>query len=371
MSISVEFMGLKLKSPIIAASGPWNRDSISMKKALACGAGAVVTETIVNEVRKNVRPRLIIKGSGIENIGLYSDISLEKWEKEIYLTKEAGGTVIANILAYSPSEIAYIARSVEKFGADAIEIGAACPHGEGVEIISSDISRITEFTEAVVDSVNIPVMVKFSPSVTNMAEVACAVEEAGAAGISGIDTVRAIMGVDVENEKPLLPSIGGYSGAPIRPIGMAAVATIAKAVNLPVCGIGGIENYYNVLEYMMLGASTVQVGSSILLKGYDVIYDINKDLEHWLENSKYDNISEITGKALDELKTFESLKVEPYTAHIIGSCDDISCQKCVVPCVYDAIDIIDGNIRIDSDKCKGCGLCVGICPKRIIEMIWK
>ncbi len=371
MSLKTNYMGLELSSPIMVASGPWSRNSKAMKKALAAGAGAIVTETIVNEIRKNVRPRLIRKGDAIENIGLYSDISIEAWEKEIYIIKEAGGTVIANILAYSPSEIAYIARSVERFGADAIEIGAACPHGEGIEVLSSDINRMPEFTKAVVDSVNIPVMVKFSPSVTNMAELAIAVERAGAKGISGIDTVRAIMGVDIDNERPLLPSFGGLSGAPIRPIGMAAVATIAQACQIPVCGIGGIREYKHVLEYMMLGASSVQIGTAIMLEGYDVINRLNNDLMKWVDESKYDNIQEITGKALSGIKPFEALKVEPYIAALKETCNDMACSKCIPSCVYDAITIKENQIDIEPENCNGCGLCISTCPKNIIDLVWQ
>jgi len=112
--------------------------------------------------------------------------------------------------------------------------------------------KIYEMTRKVVNSVDFPVMVKLSQNVTNMSKVACAVEKAGGSAISAIDTVRCILGVDIKMRKPYLPTYGGYSGPPIKPLGLASVATIAQSTKLPVCGIGGIESYENVLEYMML-----------------------------------------------------------------------------------------------------------------------
>ena len=364
-------MGIKLNNPIIAASGPWSRNGEMMKKAINAGVGAVVTETIVNEIRDNVRPRLVIKGKGVQNIRLYSDFTLEEWEREIYEVKGMGGIVIANILAHSPSEMAYVASRVEKFGADAIELGVASPHGEGMEVIGSNPNRVYEFTKSVVERVNIPVMVKMSPSVNNMAEVAVSAERAGAKAISGIDTVRAIIGVDTDNERPFLPTYGGYSGDPIRPIGLAAVATIAQAVDIQVCGIGGIGNANNVLEYMMLGASTVQIGTAIMTNGFQVIDQIVQELEDWLKKSRYKSINEITGNALAELKSFEEMKVEPHTASLKSDCEKEDCNDCKVSCMYNAISKKDGKLILDSSQCAGCGMCVSLCPDKKIALIWK
>ncbi len=116
-----------------------------MRKAIDAGAGAVVTKTIVNEVRPNVRPRLVKRFEGMQNIELYSDFSLEEWEKEIAYAKNHGGIVIANGLAHTPSEMAYIALWVEKFGVDAIELGISSPYGEGLEVLGADPNKLFQF----------------------------------------------------------------------------------------------------------------------------------------------------------------------------------------------------------------------------------
>lgn len=370
MSLSVDFMGIKLKNPIIVAASPLTGNGNMIKKAIQAGAGAVVTQTIANEVRKNVRPRIAANFYGMQNIELYSNLTLEEWEREIYDVKEKGAVVIANILAHTPSEMAYIANKVERFGVDAIELGISIPHGEGVELLISDKKRLYNLTKTVVDSVEIPVMVKFSPNVSNLTALAKTVEEAGASAISAIDAIRSILEVDIDKAKAILPTYGGYSGEGIRPIALAAVANIAQAVKIPVSGIGGIDNYKNVIEFMMLGASTVQICTSLMKNGYDKIEEILIELERWLGEKGYSSLEDIRGQALDSLKSFEEIPIEPYTVKMKSQCSGDNCTKCLKSCIYDAISIRNNRIAIDDSKCTGCGLCVSLCKKEILYLDW-
>ncbi len=371
MKLSTEFMGLSLKNPIIVAAGPWSRNGEMINKAFEAGAGAVVTETIVNEVNNDIRPSTAFDGRGMQNIRLYSDILIEEWEKEMKIAKSSGGIVIASICAQTPSEIKHIAVKMEKIGADGIELGLSSPMGEGMEVLASTPEKVFELTKAVVDSVKIPVMVKLSQNVSNIAKVARAVERAGGKGISAIDTVRCIIGVDINKRKPYLSTYGGYSGAPIRPLGLASVATISQSTKLPVCGIGGIEDYENVLEYMMLGASVVQMGTSIMINGFNQIGKVKKELVEWMEHNQIEDLVQIRGAALNEIKAFDEITVEPITARIKTEvCKEEKCRKCVLCCVYGAIEMTEGSIHIEKDRCRGCGLCCDICPDKIIELVW-
>ncbi len=371
MSVSVNFMGLKLNNPIVVAAGPLTGSGEMIRKAIEAGAGAVVTKTIANEVRPNVRPRIVSNSLGMQNIELYSDYTLEEWEREIYYAKEKKGVVIANILAHTPSEMAYLAKKVEKFGADAIELGISIPHGEGIEVLITDPKRLYSLTKSAVDSVKIPVMVKFSANVNNMASLARTVMQAGASAISAIDTVRSIIGVDIEKGRTLLPTYGGYSGEGIRPIGLAAVASISQAVKIPVSGIGGINNYQNALEYIMLGASTVQLCTTLMLNGYEGISEILNDIENWMERKGYSCIDDFRGIALSSLKSFEEIPAEPFVAKLKYTCNDSDCMHCIKACIYNAISIDYSNkINISHDKCTGCGVCVSICKKSKLYMDW-
>lgn len=370
MTLAVDFMGLKLKNPIIVAAGPWSRNGDMIKKAFMAGAGAVVTETIVNEVNIDVRPRVAYHRGGVQNIRLYSDILLEEWEREIDIAKSHDGIIIASICAQTSSEISYIAGKMERIGVDAIELGLASPMGEGLEVMAASAEKIYEMTSKVVNSVSIPVMVKLSQNVTNMSKVACAVEKAGGSAISAIDTVRCILGVNIMERKPYLPTYGGYSGSPIKPLGLASVATIAQSTKLPVCGIGGIETHENVLEYIMLGASVIQMGTALMVYGFGHIEKVKRDLEAWMQENGIEDLSKIRSVALSAIKSFDEIQVEPKVSYLRNECTRVDCNKCIKCCVYEAITKENTDTRINAVQCRGCGLCCDICPDNKIELIW-
>ena len=193
-------------------------------------------------------------------------------------------------------------------------------HGEGLEGVASEPSELYQFTHAVANRVRIPIMVKLSSNVANIIKLAKAAEKAGASAISGIDTVRSIAGVDIEKGQALLPTYGGLSGDAIRPIGLAAIASVSQATTIPTCGIGGISNYQHVLEYMMLGCTAVQICTSILINGYERIGEILRDLKDWMDGHGYQSFEEIRGKALSSLKSFEEIKLEPYVVGMKRAC---------------------------------------------------
>ncbi len=368
--MKVDFLDLKLKNPVMAAAGPWSRDGESIRKLLNAGAGGVVTESIVSDTLLDVRPRIAYDGRGAQNIRLYSDIQIEGWEREMEIAKSGGGVVIANISAHTPSELAYLATKLEKFGADAIEISVSNPMWEALEVMASDAEVVYNITKEVVSNVKIPVMVKLSQNTTNIASVARAVKRAGGSGVSAINTIRCILSVDIENRRPSLATYGGYSGAPIRPLGLASVAAIAQTVDIPICGIGGIENATNVVEYMMLGASAVQVGTAVMLHGADILTEITEDLKRWMESQKITSVSRIRGEALKNLKSFDEMKIEPATSTASGApCTD-ECRKCTEVCLYHAIVKEEEKIEVDKELCTGCGLCTCICPAKKLKLDW-
>jgi dihydroorotate dehydrogenase len=116
--------------------------------------------------------------------------------------------------------------------------------------------------------------------------------------------------------EPTLSTYGGYSGPPIRPLGLASVATIAQAVDIPIAGIGGIENYKNALEYIMLGASAVEIGTAVMIHGFERITEIVRDLEQWADSKGIKEVKAIRGVALKNLKSFEEIKIEPVVSRI-------------------------------------------------------
>lgn len=377
--INSNIMGLKMSNPLVIAPGPWTRGIKNLKSALLTNAGAIITESIVSEAYPDLCPRYAYSrhSGGVQNIRLYTALEFETWLEtleEVNSANRYGSTskLIASVMGTTASELRYIARKVERTGVDGIELGLACPMGEGPDIIAGDPHKVYEYTKAVVDSVGIPVSVKLSAATGNLSAVVHAAEKAGASGISAIDTLKCILNINIDNGKPDLPTYGGYSGAPIHPVALAAVACIVQSTSLPVIGFGGIQNYKNLLEFIMLGASAGGVGTEILLNGYDVIDHILSDTGRWMEKRDIASLDEIRGVSLNELRAFEEIKEESKTAQLISGCDAPSgCRKCADCCLNGAIGLDNGAVTINDQACAGCGLCLSICPENRIRLTWK
>ncbi len=384
--LKVNLMGMTLDNPVVVASGPWSRGREKMKLAMECGAGAVITESIVSEHYPDTCPRYSYNpvNRGLQNIRLYSGLGLESWLKEFrYLESVnrygSSTKLIVSVMGTSPSETRYIARKIEQTGVDGIEIGLACPMGEGPEIIAGSPQKVYEYTKAVVNGISIPVSVKLSANTGNLPLVVDAVERAGAVAVSAIDTLRCILKVDTETGEPALPTYGGYSGAPIKPIGLATVAGIVQSTSLPVIGMGGIENCDNLLEYIMVGATAAGIGTAILLNGYGIVSHMVNELDSWREKHHLSSLEKIRGTSLSKLKSFEEIKITMKKAKYTGSFDlenpCFSCGKCESLCPEKAISFIPHGKSIipsvESMKCSGCGLCVSICPDNILKLSWK
>lgn len=360
--LNTNFLGIELKNPIIVAAGPWNRDGQSLHESIASGAGAVVTESIVSDTMMDVGPRIACDEYGAQNIRLYSDIQIEGWEREMEVAKADGGVVIGSISAHSPSELAYLASKLEKYGADAIELSVSNPTLESLEVVASHADVIYEMTKAVVAAVKLPVTVKLSQNTTNISKVAKAVKEAGGSGVSAINTVRGILGVDLNEARPVLSTYGGVSGDYIRPMALASVATIAQTVDIPISGIGGVGCARHALEFMMLGASTVQVGTAVMLHGRQVIREITEGIDAWMQETGTSSVSEIRGRALANLKSFDEMRYEPFVSTVTGVPCEENCTRCVDTCMYRAITKAGKTVHVDRMKCVGCGLCTFVCP---------
>lgn len=375
-------MGMELDNPVVVAPGPWTRGIARMKELLSRNPGAVITESIVSESYPDPRPRYAVnkKDGGVQNIRIYSGLDLENWLSDLRIINEnnrygSNSKLIASIMGTTASELAYIAKKIEKTGVDGIELGLACPMGEGGATVAGIPELVYEYTKAVVDTVDIPVGVKLSANAGNLSAVVGACENAGASGISGIDTMRCILAIDIDTGKPTLPTYGGYSGAPLKPVGLGMVAAIVQSTGLPVLGIGGITNYRDMLEYIMAGASSCGIGTQIMLKGYAIIDSIREDLLRWMEEKGISDFSEIHGIALEELRSFEEIDYNEKTATLTGicACHDSSmneCTLCVSSCLEKAVSMIDGKITIDRARCDGCGLCIALCPDKKICLEW-
>jgi len=274
-----------------------DEDAGGMDRIYNCGAGAIVTKSIGLNPRKGYKnPTVIELENGILNAMGLPNPGIEEFGEEIKEIKKSNVTLIGSIFGSNIYEFVTIAKKMQEYGTNALELNMSCPHAKGYGIeIGSDPKLVKEITSKVKESVNIPVFVKLSPNLTNIVEIAKNAENGNADGIVAINTVKA-MKIDIELKTPVLANkIGGYSGKAIKPIGVRCVYEISKNVSVPVIGVGGINSGKDAIEYIMAGASAVQIGTAIYYRGIEVFKKICNEIEIWMKEQGYKSIRELIG----------------------------------------------------------------------------
>jgi dihydropyrimidine dehydrogenase (NAD+) subunit PreA len=256
-----------------------------------------------------------------------------------------------------------------------IECSFSCPHGMPERGMGSAIGQNPELTERtaawVRQAASVPVVIKLTPNVTDITAVAAAVKRAGCDGVCAINTVKALVGVDVETMRAL-PSVagrstyGGYSGAAVKPIALRCVAEIAKAVDIEISGVGGVYTWKDAVEFLLVGARNVQLCTSVMSWGYRIIEDLKEGLGFYLERKGLGSPEALVGRALASITKHENLS-RSYKP--LARIDERVCLRddlCHIACRdggHQAIEIGEGRMpRVDREKCVGCGLCASVCP---------
>jgi len=296
--LTVELAGLRLANPTMLAAGILGMTSLSLKRVAEAGAGAVVTKSVGMKPRTGYsNPTVVQTDCGILNAMGLPNPGIEHFAKDIQEAKKAiSCPIIVSVYGFSTEEFVKTAKKAEEAGADALELNVSCPH---VEKTGSEIGQDTELLEDVVKAVkkqvNKPVFVKLTPNVTNIVECAKAAEKAGADAITAINTVRG-MAINAETAKPILGNkFGGLSGPAMKPIALRCVYEVYREVKVPVIGCGGISDWRDAVEFMLAGATAVQIGTAIAFKGLEVFQSINKGVEAYLKTKGYKSVREIVG----------------------------------------------------------------------------
>jgi len=282
------------------ASGIMDEDAGSMKHMIDCGAGAIVTKSIGIEPREGYpNPTVIELEHGILNAMGLPNPGIKNFKQEMQELSGSKVPIIGSIFGKNSSEFTFLAKEMESFGADAVELNLSCPHAKsyGLEI-GHDPKIVQEITTKVVAQVTIPVFVKLSPNVMDIVRIAKAAEAGGAHAVVAINTIKA-MKIDIITGKPILSNaIGGYSGKAIKPIGIRCVYEIAQEVQIPIIGVGGITSGEDIIEYLMAGAAAVQIGSGIYYRDVTIFKQICDEMKAWMKVHQYQNISELIGAAI-------------------------------------------------------------------------
>jgi dihydropyrimidine dehydrogenase (NAD+) subunit PreA len=388
--LSVDFCGIPFQNPFILASAPPTTTGEMIKRAFDEGWAGATTKTLVREEIVNVKPRfgsLAYPGAtdepkkiyAFENIELVTDRPLSVWLEEIEDIRKSypDQVIIVSIMddASHPEGWKDMAKKAEDAGAHMIELNMSCPHGMPEKGMGSAIGQDAELagkvTKWVAEAVKIPVMAKMTPNVTDVSQPAKACVENGAAAISAINTVGAIIGVDLETFVPKPPvsgysAHGGLSGRAVKPVALKAIAAIGQATDAPISGIGGIATWEDAAEFLLMGASTLQLCTEVMVRGYGVIEDLKDGLSNYMEDHGFNTIKDMVGLAQKKLKALSDLSKE---YKVISSVDESTCVKCDICYIscrdagYQAISLREDRIPIiDDEKCTGCSLCYQVCP---------
>ena len=292
-----EIAGLKLANPTMLAAGILGLTGSSLRSVVEAGAGAVVTKSVGLKPREGYpNPTVVQVECGLLNAVGLPNPGIHHFSEEIREAKEAGVPIIVSVYGYSSEEFAEVAKVATEAGADALELNVSCPHVEetGAEI-GSDPELVAEVVREVKKKVDKPVFVKLTPNVANIAEIAKAAVEAGADAITAINTVRA-MAIEIETTRPLLANrIGGLSGPAIKPIAVRCVYEVYREVDVPVIGCGGITSWRDAVEFMLAGASAVQIGTAIAFKGLGVFKSVTKGIDAYVKKKGFGSVKEIVG----------------------------------------------------------------------------
>jgi len=276
-----------------------DEDAGSMKRISKSGSGGVVTKSIGINPRKGYpNPTVIEIECGILNAMGLPNPGIDEFKYEIIELKKSDIKIIGSIFGSNSEEFIKLAEKMEEYGSDAVELNMSCPHAKGYGLeIGSDPDIVYEIVKKVKQKINIPVFVKISPNLHNIIEIAQIIEKAKADAIVAINTVKA-MKIDIDIRKPVLANkIGGYSGKAIKPIGVRCVYEIYENTKIPIIGVGGITSGEDAIEYILAGASAIEIGSAIYYRGIDVFNKICKEIKNWMKENKIERISDFIGEA--------------------------------------------------------------------------
>lgn len=296
-NLGVDFLGIKFKNPIVTASGAYGygREYESLYPLNRLG-GISTKGTTINVKDGNPPPRIaetpmgMLNSVGLQNGGIDKFLN---YELPNLMTKDI--RIIANIAGLTVEECALLASKLNGTAVDMIELNISCPNvKQGGAAFGTDAKIAGEVTRAVRDASSLPLMVKLSPNVTSISEIAKSVEANGADAVSLINTLLG-MRIDISTRRPVLKNnVGGLSGPAVFPIAVRMVWQVSNAVKIPVCGMGGISCGEDAVEMMMAGASLLQVGAAIFNDAYAPVKIID-EMNEWCDKNGVTDINEIIG----------------------------------------------------------------------------
>jgi dihydropyrimidine dehydrogenase (NAD+) subunit PreA len=422
-------------NPFWLASAPPTNCGEQIMRAFDAGWGGAVWKTIGEPVT-NVCSRYSSidwqsqRMMGLNNIELISDRPVEENLREMAEVKQRYPyhAIIASLMVESKREAWHeIVQRAEDAGADGLELNFGCPHGMSERGMGSAVGQVPEYTEMITswvkEKARTPVLVKLTPNVTDIRAIARAAKRGGADGLSAINTINSITGIDLDTFVPR-PNVdgksthGGYCGPAVKPIALNMVQQLMSdpEIELPLSGIGGISTWRDAVEFLLLGCGTVQVCTAVMHYGYRVVEDLAEGLENWMRTKGFGTLEDFRGLSIERVTEWKHLNLNYKIVAHINEQTCIGCDLCHIACWDGAhqcihLDRVEGPLdgpvqvhatptaieermrasiattpvtrqeraaaaanhgpyptpldripRVDETECVGCNLCALVCP---------
>ena len=389
--LTTHFLGIKSPNPFWLASAPPTDKAYNVQRAFEAGWGGAVWKTLGEDppIVNVSGPRYgAMHGNdrrvlGFNNIELITDRPLGVNLEEVRQIKRDWpdrALIVSIMLPMHEESWAKYVPMIEDTGADGLELNFGCPHGMSERGMGSAVGQVPEYIQLAAEwckkYARVPVIVKLTPNITSILPAAKAAREGGADAVSLINTLNSIMRVDYDT-LTIYPatdgkgSHGGYCGPAVKPIALHMVAEIARSretAGLPISGIGGITDWRDAVDFLALGATTVQVCTAAMVYGFKIIDDLVDGLDNFLDRKGFASVRELVGKAVPSVTDWQYLNLNHVDKAWIDQDLCIKCGRCHIACEDTAHQAITASVNgvrhfevIDAE-CVGCNLCVSVCP---------
>jgi dihydropyrimidine dehydrogenase (NAD+) subunit PreA len=387
--LRINLAGIESPNPFWLASAPPTNTGYQVQRAFEAGWGGAVWKTL-GEPIINTSSRFAAvnfngqRVAGFNNIELITDRPLEVNLREIAETKKKfpKHTLIASLMVEPKQEKWHeIVKRVEAIGVDGLELNFGCPHGMAERGMGSASGQQPDLVERqtywVKEVASTPVIVKLTPNITDITMTAKHAVKGGADAVSMINTINSLAGVDLDTWNTI-PHVGGkgahggYCGPAVKPIALSMVAECARhpQINVPISGIGGISTWQDVVEFMLMGATGIQVCTAVMHHGFRIVEDMLDGLNNYLDAKGLASVTELIGRAVPKYSNWGDLDLNYKVVAKIDTDTCINCNKCHISCEDTSHQCIERHtdaagkpfLKVREEDCVGCNLCSIVCP---------
>lgn len=383
VDLSCDFLGVHFENPFLLSSSVVASSYEKIARAFDMGWGGACYKTICDFIPEETSPRYSALSDsqefyGFKNIeqlsgySLQEDLDIIRRLKRDYPSK----VMIISIMGRNEEEWERLARLSQEVGADIIECNFSCPNMEQNGLgsdIGQDINAVAKCTRAARRGCTIPLLAKLTPNVADMRPFAKVALENGADGIAAINTIKSLMGMNLDTYacEPSVrgtSSVGGYSGKAVKPIALRFICEMASDPELKgvaISAMGGIEIWKDAVEFILLGANHVQITTAVMQYGLRIIDDLKEGLSWYMREKALTKVSQLQGLGIHNVKELDNLDRQTKLLPHFQRKNCVGCQRCFISCRdggHEAIQMVNGKPIMNPNKCVGCHLCVLVCP---------